>query len=538
MTKSSQFEQTLSKLREDYKNKLPDKIKEINDIWKELLQNTNPDVLSSLHLKIHSLHGNSATFGYSELSKTAGDIEVIVKSIVENPSLLPIKENEIADLLSQLGSHILPEEKETHVVMKMNTFESKERIIYLFDDDSSWGNDLIEKMTTFGYEILKFDEVEELINQFKNKPPAVAIININLVNNPLHAFLTTNNEKSDAKIPIIFVSTYGEFSLRLKAVRLGGEGYFVKPFSIDDFIDHVDHLVQLDVEPYHILIVDDENEVAQYYSAILQEANMKTCIINKSKEIDRALHEFNPDLILIDLFMPDCNGLELAAIIRQQSMYESTPIIYLSAEEDKLKQLNAMKLGADGFVTKSTNPEYLIMTIRNRVERYKKIRSLMVRDNLTGLYNHSFILNQLDIELKESTQLHNPLSIAIIDLDRFKNINDTYGHQAGDHVLRNLGLMIKKRLHVNDIVGRYNGENFLVILPNISSSSAKETIDALRKQFMTLNYVWNQQIFNASFSAGIASFPDFHTAAELLQAANESLAKSKKLGRNCVEVAT
>jgi diguanylate cyclase (GGDEF)-like protein len=536
MTNSNDIETKLAKLREDYKNKLPNKIGEITSIWKNLIGESNSETLALFHRKAHSLHGTADTFGFMELGKTAARLESLAKSLIETPDLITKYTDQIDQLLNELKTLATNTDVQLQIGKKNEAPSNQALMIYLLDDDKTWENNLASQMTTFGYQIQRFDDIDLFVEQLNKQFPAILIININLVNDQLQSMLLTEGEKSDSTIPIIFVSTSGEFSLRLKAVRLGGEAYFIKPFLIDELINQIDYLLKSEVDSYRILIVDDEIDVASYNSAILEQANMKTCIITKSSEIDRALHEFNPDLILIDLIMPDCSGVELAAIIRQQSIFQSTPIIYLSSEEDQLKQLNAMKLGADDFLIKSTKSSYLIMTIKNRVERYKKLRSLSVIDDLTGLYNHPFILNQLEIELKESLQLHNPLSIALVDLDKFKSINDTYGHQAGDHIFKSLGLMLRKRLRPNDLVGRYGSEKFLVVLPNTSSESAKSIIDELRKQFLTLNYSWNQQIFNATFSAGIASFPDFHTTSELIESAEESTSKSKKSGRNRVEV--
>jgi len=523
---NNDLENQLTKLREDYKHKLPDKIAEINKIWIKLKKQSDSETLGLFRRQVHSLHGTADTFGFTELGKTAARLEAIAKSLIDNPEFVTKSISQVEDLLNELKTLAAGEENQAKIIKKEAAAENA-MLIYLLEDDNSWENNLTSQMTTFGYEIERFSEIELFIEQLNKKYPAILIINIHLVNEQLHTMLIAKNEKSDTKIPIVFISTSGEFSLRLKAVRLGGEAYFIKPFLTDDLVNKIDYLLKSEVEPPRILIVDDEMDVATYNAAILQNAKMKTYIITKSNEIDRALHEFNPDLILIDIVMPDCNGLELAAIIRQQSIFQSTPIIYLSSEDDQQKQLDAMKLGADDFLTKSTQSTYLIMTIRNRVERYKKLRSLMVTDNLTGLYNHSFMQNQLEIELKEAMQLHNPLSIALIDLDKLKSINDTYGHQAGDHVFRSLGLMLHKRLHATDIVGRYSGEKFLIILPNTSLELAKSTLEELRKHFLTLNYSWNQQMFNASFRVGIASFPDFHTTDELIEAAEELMSKSR-----------
>lgn len=538
MTKSDEVEKTLEKLREDYKTKLPEKISELNGIYKKLTKSFSQEELKNFYIKVHNLHGTAGTFGYPELGEIAAQLEKLIKQSMERSDGLIEKAADIQKLLDSLQSQAVSEEK-TAVIEKPveSTSAEENKLIYLLDDDLSWDYDLSGKIQKFGYQVIKFDEVGALVSEYNKTVPAIFIININLVNTQFTDLLEKQNQNGNKKIPIIVISDSGEFSKRLQAVRLGSEVFFVKPFLIDDLVNQIDSLLKPETVSYRILIVDDEADVANYYAAILQQANMKTCVINKSSEIDRVLHEFKPDLILIDLVMPDCNGLELASIIRQQKLYQSTPIIYLSAEEDHMKQLNAMKLGADDFITKSTEPVYLIMRIKTRIERFKKVSAMMVKDNLTGLYNHSFMLSQLEIEIKKAMQTHNPLSIVLIDLDRFKKINDNYGHQAGDHVLRSLALMITKKLHANDIVGRFSGDKLLVILPNMTADYAKGLIEELRKQFLTLNYSWNQQIFNASFSAGIAAFPDFHSAAELIESAAESTAQAKKNGRNKVEVA-
>lgn len=537
MKNNNEIELKLSQLRDEYKNKLPEKVSEINGIWNKLQSQTDTETLNNFHRMIHSLHGSAATFGYAEIAQVANNFENLAKSFIDSKDLIQTSATQVEEFIKQLTALISANESDTTLNNKFKKSDTQNMLIYLLDNDKSWQTSLVLQMKSFGYEVICFDKANSFIEKLNQQIPAILIININTINDELQNLLLEKVKEPETLIPIIFISTNGEFSLRLKSVRLGGKGFFIKPFLIDDLIERMDKLLKSDAELYRILIIDDEIDVANYNAAILEQANMKTCVITKAIEIDKALHEFNPDLILIDLVMPECNGVELAAIIRQQNLFQSTPIIYLSAESDPLKQLNAMKLGADDFITKSTESIYLIMKIRNRIERYKKLSSMMDRDNLTGLYNHSFLLKQLEIELKESMLLHNPLSIVILDLDNIKSINTTYGHQAGDHVLKSLGLMIRKRLNQNEIVGRYGGEKFMIILPNTPAETAKSTIDELRRHFLTINYSWNEQIFNSSFSAGIASFPEFPKSAALITAADEALENSTKTGRNKVSIA-
>jgi len=145
------------------------------------------------------------------------------------------------------------------------------------------------------------------------------------------------------------------------------------------------------------------------------------------------LFEFTPDLILIDLYMPECNGTDLAKVIRQLDAFVSIPIVFLSAESNLDKQLFAMGLGGDDFLTKPIQSQHLISSVTSRIRRSRMLRSFMVRDSLTGLLNHTAIKDLLDGEVAGAIRQKKPLSFAMIDIDHFKQINDSYGRCRQDN---------------------------------------------------------------------------------------------------------
>ena len=155
--------------------------------------------------------------------------------------------------------------------------------------------------------------------------------------------------------------------------------------------------------------------------------------------------------------------MELARVIRQQDKFHSVPIIYLSAEDDINKQLHAMSLGGDDFLTKPINPKHLTSTIHNRGRRARSLLALMIRDSLTGLYNHTHTLYLLETEIAKASQNGTKLTFAMLDIDFFKKINDSYGHPIGDRVLKSLSLFLKQRLRKTDHIGRYGGEEFAIV---------------------------------------------------------------------------
>ena len=321
-------------------------------------------------------------------------------------------------------------------------------------------------------------------------------------------------------------------------MRAGGNAYFTKPVDISSLIDKLDTLTGHEVpEPYRILIVDDNLTLAAHSELILQQAGISTAVVTDPMQIMQPLVDFRPDLILMDMYMPECDGRELASIIRQQETYVSIPIVFLSSETNIDAQLAAMRLGGDDFLTKPIEPEHLIASVTSRVMRARILRTLMVRDSLTGLLNHTATEAQLNIEVARTKRHSTPLAFAMIDIDRFKSVNDTYGHPTGDRVLKSLSRLLQQRLRKTDIIGRYGGEEFAVVLPDTDDSTAAKVLNEIREGFAQVRHQNGEDGFFVTFSCGVASFPQYEDATRLNDAADKALYVAKSGGRNRVVLA-
>jgi diguanylate cyclase (GGDEF)-like protein len=230
--------------------------------------------------------------------------------------------------------------------------------------------------------------------------------------------------------------------------------------------------------------------------------------------------------------MPACSGTELAKVIRHNDRYVSVPIIYLSAEDDLDKQLDAMSEGGDDFLTKPIKPRHLIATVRNRAARARNLRARMVRDSLTGLYNHTHTLQLLEDARSRARRSGTPLSFAMLDIDFFKKVNDTYGHPMGDRVIKSLALFLKQRLRKTDHIGRYGGEEFAVVLPDTDAATALKVLDEIRQRFAEISYPAQPMDLSCTFSCGIAELHDGVDSKALSKRADEALYEAKHSGRN------
>jgi len=522
----------LQALMTAYADKLPGKIQELQLAWQDLQTKYDKEKLMEFHREAHTLCGSAGTYGYIELSQVVRELSNYLRDHLDSRELTAEQSEVISLLMQQIESIPL-------IQNKLTFFKSEDvattKLIYLLNPDHDFAKELAAHFVGTEYELHQLTNLADFMAAVQNNPPAAMIVDVEYLGENEASLLYEWQKKHDIVIPLLCTATNGDISDRLCAVRAGGSVFMRKPFDVFYLIKMLDQLIgSAAEEAFRILIVDDSPSLGEYYSLILQKEGMVARTISNSLQTLDLIAEFQPDLLLLDVYMPNCTGIELAAILRQEPLYTHIPIIFLSSEDDKLKQLAALNLGGDDFLTKPILPQHLVAAVRSRAKRAGILSSYMLRDSLTGLLNHSNILYQLEIELIRARRYDYPLSFAMIDIDNFKTINDQYGHMIGDRVLKKLSEMLITHLSKSDYVGRYGGEEFAVILTNTSLTAAKRHLDDLRKHFSQMHFRGENYDFTVSFSVGVASFGDILSAQDLIKAADQALYKAKHEGRNRV----
>ncbi|WP_274620286.1 response regulator [Colwellia maritima] len=419
------------------------------------------DDIQLLHHKTHTLAGTMATYGFEAIADRAKEMELIVQEFIEN--------TEQSFPFSELGALLENMEKaaivasyrkfsETNSITvslaPTQTYSLKSKIVYLVDDDDDFIKKIEIQISNFGYNIFSFSTLEEFDKALAKQEPGVVIMDVKFgkKNNSGIDHISQINSKRDQPLNTIFITGGNDLSTRLDAVRAHGNAFFTKPVLVEQLVDALDKLThQIQTDPFRIVIVDDSVEQSSFTALVLQQAGMETKEVNGPLELLTVLAEYPADLILMDLYMPDCTGLELSQVIRQIDTYINIPIVFLSHEKDLGQKLSALSLGGDDFLSKPVKAWHLVSAISNRVIRGRTIRKFAETDGLTGLLNHSKVTERFEIELSRAKREEANLSFVMLDLDFFKRVNDNYGHPTGDRVLKSLANLLKTRLRNYDV---------------------------------------------------------------------------------------
>ena len=541
---SNAVQEKLKGLRRIFSGQLPEKIREIEEALNCLLKDEwDKARAESVARLLHTMAGTAGTFGFSAIRSAAKSMEALVRTDLKNSVIpaadMPARISEQLETLRAACSDaaVLSTVKQQVTAQVPIPVGPDSDTVFVVDSDPLFIDSLALQLRCYGYKMTAFSMLVDLLEALRASTPLLIIMDLSFLDDRAAGADTVAEfqQRCRSTIPLVFLSDRSDFSGRLEAARSGGDAYFVKPVNVGRLVDRLDVMTaRRPSAPFRILIIDDDPLLADFHATVLLQAGMKTAVVTNPEEALERMAEFRPELILMDVYMPGCSGVELAKLIRQDEIYIDIPIVFLSSETDIDRQLAAMGRGGDDFLTKPIQPAHLIASVTLRADRYRTLRSFMLYDGLTGLLNHTRTKEQLDVEVSRVFRQKAELSFALIDIDHFKSVNDTYGHPVGDRVLKSLSRLLKQRLRTTDIVGRFGGEEFAVILTDTDGQTAFRLLNELREDFSKICHTIKEGSFNITFSCGIACPIPGMTGTVLINEADKALYEAKHAGRNCV----
>lgn len=293
-----------------------------------------------------------------------------------------------------------------------------------------------------------------------------------------------------------------------------------------------------------ILLVEDSYIERRKLGAFLTDWGFEYQAVGSGTEAIKLLEGSNPpDLVLLDWLLPGLDGIDVLRRIRKLSQGTYVYTVMLTAKTHKQDRITAMEAGADDYLSKPVDPTELrsrIVVGKRIIELQQSLRFAATHDFLTNLLNRSEILAALEREIARGGREHNCMSIILADIDHFKRVNDTLGHAAGDEVLKEVARRLKVDLRPYDLVGRYGGEEFLILLPGCNLENGVRRADTIRSLVCKDPIETPFGTASATLSMGVTatSTSRDRTIAESLREADLSMYEAKKKGRNRVELFT
>ena len=301
-----------------------------------------------------------------------------------------------------------------------------------------------------------------------------------------------------------------------------------------------------------VLIVDDNAAIRSGIKAVL----MKDGTFNHFAEAEDGLSAFKaileqpPDLVICDLVMPGFDGLRFLGLKASRREMDQIPVIILTAEDDLERKAELLERGASDYITKPFHEKELLARVRIHTklkrlqdelrEKNSQLQTLSITDALTGLANRRYLMTRLQEEVQRAQRHGTPLAVVMVDLDHFKQVNDTHGHAAGDRVLQNLGALLMDSVRATDLAARFGGEELTLVLPHTGTAGALQMAEVLRQKIAEQAHAVEGATLRQTVSMGLAAWEGegtAPTAESLLKRADDALYRAKQGGRNRVEAA-
>ena len=306
-------------------------------------------------------------------------------------------------------------------------------------------------------------------------------------------------------------------------------------------------------DPARVLVVDDHEDNVELLRMRLEAWGFRAEVAMHGADALEQIERNPPDLVLLDVMMPDIDGIEVARRVKSNDALPFIPIIMQTALDSTESKVEGLEAGADDYITKPIDFAELKARIRSmlRIKRLQealkererellevnqRLLQVSVTDGLTGLDNRRHLEQRLSEMFEHGERLNEPFACVMCDIDKFKSVNDTYGHQAGDAVLRQLAAILKEEAREIDRVGRYGGEEFMLLLPGTVLDAAVTFAERVRRAVESHTFTFDGGTLQRTASFGVSAWPhprvtDCDT---LVRAADDALYVAKESGRNKV----
>lgn len=417
---------------------------------------------------------------------------------------------------------------------------AEQRKVFHLSDGNALACEVDQKIEAAGYELTLLDRVDELKEMLSMFAPHLVVVDAPFLDalESIGEMIRTARARLGRRLALLAFSASPELPVRLRAMRAGADSFIPLPAQSGEVMGRIAELLDADTtDPFRVLIVEDDRSQAIFAESILRKAGMRTLAATDPLAALDQLVEFNPELILMDLYMPNCSGMELTAIIREREAFINTPIVFLSGEHDEEKHFEALNAGGDDFLSKPIRPKHLISAVTNRVRRARTLgrrtQSSNPRDAVTGLYLRAHVLDRLNAALAADAP---DGGLLYIEIDGAGHIRERVGLTSFDDLLNQIGAFLAAHIGANDLAARYGDTSFVLLCKGDAQELARLAAD-LRDRTSRELFEHEGKSLAVSLSFGICTFDaGLGDASAMLNAAERALVDARAHDRSHVGI--
>lgn len=540
--KLKDFEAMFLALVTKYARVLPTKLSDLSAaIQKAKADSTNRDLCGEVRAQAHKIKGTGGSLGFRQVGEAMSFIEAAAVAMPDKSH----EEQQISwaeidrKLLEAQAAGEMEAREVAQVVAGKEDGKSDEPAmarILVVDSDTEFLN-LIEDLGRERLvEIVKATNTDEALNKACLLPLDAALVNV-ISEAPEDSFKLARQLRElpgYENLPLAFISGDAFIKDRVEAAHAGASLYLDKPLQSDSLETAVQHLVAIRQggRP-RVLITDDDEFFANTVALTLRNEGMIVRTLLDPTKILDVMQDFPPDMLLLDVMMPGVTGFEVCRMLRQVPRWQDLPIIFLTGQTGVDARVEAFRSGGDDYLPKPVVNEELLTRVKVRLDRSKLLKERSDKDTITGLLLRRAFSEHLTGMIAEAQRSKSSFSVCLLDVDHFKKVNDTYGHLAGDRVLAGLGQLLSRRFRVDDLRGRWGGEEFILAFRREAKETMHAAVVRVLDEFSEMTFYGDDGTeFHTSFSGGLSSFPeDGESVYELLQTADRRLYEAKRAGR-------
>ena len=515
---TSSFDQTMLDLQREYLSGFPERLEELRgDI--AAFRALRPEAAASLKTRFHRLAGSGGSYGFPEISVVAREMELWMAA---KPA--PGEAPRLDDAVNRLAALFRKAQARMGSPPRGSGPPHRATVILPPSRDAER---LVAAIVAEGYDVRLGRLDENPADVPAGERPDLLVIGTAAGEGDPSAVASAWTGRVARPRAVVLIETLRAVD-RLRAIASGVDAVVVLERMLEDLPRYARTLAQTGAPPSTVLLVEHDADRAADVTRVLEEANIRVVRCALAQAVQELLDREVPDLMLLATRLPDGDGATVARITRDDPRFRMLPIVF-TGPDDVAERVAALQSGAEDYVPSPPIAELLLQTVIVRAERGRRLRELVVRDSLTGLLNHATLLAELEYAVDYGRRHGGSLSLLVFDLDRFHEVNERFGHLVGDQVLRHVANVFRSSVRASDLIGRFGGEEFAMVLRGVGAEGAAVVAGKLRLVLGEQSATTAEGvIIPLHVSVGWACFPASGTSAgELVHSAVRAMQREK-----------